>query len=802
MKIIRMLAMAGVSLLPLSSPVWAQSAPSTPAASAGTASSEGAVVDDTIIVEARRRSESLQDVPLTVNAVTSEAVEKLNLRKFEDISSVVPGLRLESNNSIGANTSLRGVRHETNATNNPTVAFYLNDTSVQPDVVYQALFDIGQIEVLRGPQGTLRGKATPSGSITLTTRKPDLNEYGGYVMGTYASADSINANGALNLPIIKEKLAVRIAGLVADGPGDRVHSLNSLEHPHNETQAIRASARFEPVDWFKAGFTYQGLWAKNTYFPQVESFGLVNPAFVAPAGAPNYGTIQLGDRKSIAAFPNRASKKIDFYGWNAEADFAGQSLIYVGSYQHYDVHSTQNQDLSNFYPNVSPSQRVSTILNQTTHEVRLQNQSLLLGHFDYVLGFFRTEGKSQATILNSLITPTGSNTAFLFDVPIVTPYAPSTEQSFFGNLTFHLGDKTEFSGGVRRIHFNEDFPGLTIFGSLNPSTVKQIDANATIYNISVKHRFTDNLMVYAATGSSWRPPNFQIGNFSTAPRSPREAASEFTNAETSTSYEIGVKSQWFQNRLTLNVTGYHQNFKNYPFLGPSASYINYPVPGFATVSQFAFVNAVPVEVNGIEAEIGYRPTSRLNIFNTISYSKSKIGAGAQVLCTDALNNATGAVGSDGIPDLVNPTLAQLQTALAGTGEHVAACPAGGLNPSFQPKISGSTQVEYTMPLSDTVDASLRGLVDWRGSSTNNPLNRFDDVGGYALINLYAGIRDPKGAWEVTAFAKNIFNTVKVLSRNDTVIQPSGVTRDSLYTQVTTNAPSEFGITAKFAFGSR
>ncbi|MCB2080256.1 MAG: Plug domain-containing protein, partial [Novosphingobium sp.] len=133
------------------------------------------ISDSEIIVQARRRDESLQEVPLVVNAVTSEEIDKLNLRDGTEIQNLVPGLQLSNNaNGIGASGQVRGVQYDANTSANPTVAFYFNDAPIDGGSVLQAMYDIGQVEVLRGPQGTLRGAASPSGSITFTTRKPDL----------------------------------------------------------------------------------------------------------------------------------------------------------------------------------------------------------------------------------------------------------------------------------------------------------------------------------------------------------------------------------------------------------------------------------------------------------------------------------------------------------------------------------------------------------------------------------------------------------------------------------------------------
>jgi iron complex outermembrane receptor protein len=165
-----MAALAGVSLWSLAAPAYAQNA----AAEEGTD-------DEVIIVQARRRDEAIQDVPMVVQAVTAQELNKLNIREFQDVQTLVPGLSLaQSANGIGVQTTLRGIAFDVNASgNNGTVEFYMNDAPISAGILFQSMFDVAQIEVLRGPQGTLRGRASPSGSITVTTRKPDLSEAGG-----------------------------------------------------------------------------------------------------------------------------------------------------------------------------------------------------------------------------------------------------------------------------------------------------------------------------------------------------------------------------------------------------------------------------------------------------------------------------------------------------------------------------------------------------------------------------------------------------------------------------------------------
>lgn len=835
MNIVRDVALGGVSLLTFSSAAFAQNIPVKP----DDASAESGNEDPIIIVEARRRDESLQNVPLTINAVTSETIEKLNLRTFQEITSVVPGLSLTPNaNGIGSSSSMRGINHDVNASGeNGTIQYYYNDAPVGSNLVLQAMYDIGQIEVLRGPQGTLRGKATPSGSITVGLHKPDLSEAGAAISLTGGSDSVKNLQGAINVPIIADKLAVRVAGLYDFNRGNRVRSINSTIDPERETLSLRASVRAEPFDFLKLGFVFQTLNAESTQFDQMESTSLFDPASVPSTNAQNYGTITLEDRASVMAYPRRISQDFKFYGWNAELDLYGQSLIYVGSRQVSKFSPVTPSDTTNFFPALAPASNNVTEGASTSHEVRLQNQDRVAGIFDYVLGYFRQSGHTEIVhVAPSVLRFFGQIApGVTFPLP-VAPFVNNTpiyiaprgsETSFFGNLTAHLGEATEISAGLRRIKSIGRDAGLYIgctrarFAAgtctVTPGTGSNNDETKTIYNASIRHRFNDNLMVYAATGSSWRPPVHAIGDFSTQ-YSPLETKHTALVSETSKSYEIGMKSDWFDRKLTFNASVYHQEFKNYPYrAGTGIYFVNRESSGAFTRGQFNFVSAVPVKVNGVEAEITFRPSSRFNLSSIVNYSKSKIG-NALLACTDALNNATGAVGSDGQPDLVAPTLAQLQTAY-GT-EHLAECPSTGGPATFLPKWSGSVQAEYNVPVGDNASGYLRGLLSWRGKSQVDPTNRFDDVGAYGLLNLYAGLRDPDGAWEVSLYGKNIANVTKITSREATPLSTNTVnvllgaptfrtpvgTSSSVFTSrysgVTVTPAREFGVNLRFAIGSR
>ncbi|MBO9725375.1 MAG: TonB-dependent receptor plug domain-containing protein [Novosphingobium sp.] len=773
-----------------------------------------------IIVQARRRDEDVQDVPAVIDTVTADEIGKLNLRDFREVSTLAPGLQLDTNaNGIGGNARMRGVNFDVNASgNNPTVEFYMNDAPITAGIVLQQMYDIGQIEVQRGPQGTLRGRASPSGSITVTTKKPDLYSWGGVVDLTANDIGTQNVKGALNVPVIEGIAAIRAAGVWDENEVDRVRSIDRNRDPWSRTRSGRISALVTPTDWLRFEGMYQRLDRNQRTYDQIASFSEVNPG---AAQSPVY--ISSKDRLSDAEGPRLVSQVFDVYNWRAEASGWGQRLIYQGQYYTQKIHSTENFDKGNAFAG-DVNQITDTRSTSQSHEIRLQNEERLFGMVDYVVGFFDSRNRPHTDLTNPTIVALpavfGGGIAQIVQTPI-TSQGRTHEQSIFGNLTVHIGDATEISGGARHIDYKDQSQlivnGATI--SNNAQTAKK-----WIYSGSIKHNFTPDLMIYVATGSSWRPGINVVGDFNITP-SALENSFLHLPAETSKSYEIGLKSTLMDGRMRFNLTGYHQKFKNYPYRVPGSGvfYVNTvalrnasgAVTGLAQqVSNFNFAGAVPVEVNGVEGDVSFDITPNWSLNASASYSLGKIKGGT-VPCND--------LNGDGVPDATTtaPSLAELQAAVGAN--NIAACDVTQ-RASFMAPFSATVQSEYSFPVFDKTNAYLRGLMTYTGKSQGDPGNAWDNVSGYALVNLFAGLRSDDGAWEVGLYAKNVFETTKTLTRTNPLFTayqqlgfagqfdpatgrpvftgPTAATATSTYTGVTTTAPREFGINVRYAFGSR
>jgi len=798
-----------------------------------TASAQETSIDsmglEEIVVTARRKDESLQDVPTTINAVTGADIAELNIKQFQDIASVIPGMTMGTNaNGIGATASVRGVNYEVNASgNNGTVEFYLNDAPISAGNLFQAVYDIQQVELLRGPQGTLRGRASPSGSMTVTTRRPDLAEVGGFVSATGNNIGGKNAQAAIGIPLITDMLAIRVAGAYDENEYNRVESINNPTDPEAETKSGRATVLFEPTGNLQFILTYQNTTNEIVGFDAVEWQQDVFPsrAINPHAGGPNpLGPTTIPPyvswRQRLAVMDTPRTIKQEFENINLQAQWAflGQKLNYVGAKNDQELTVFAPGDLGEYFMSGSNAayqgfgQPTHSIAEATAHELRLSNEERVFDIVDYIVGAF-TQKVDVPTTLQSQ-TPLFTPASAINYTPIERT-GENEEKSVFANLTGHIGEALEISLGARYIEYaskGDLYQGVN--RTLTPDAHEDTEDSTTIYTGSVKYAFNDDFMVYGTVGTSWRPAIAAVGDFS-LDRSDQENNFLILPPEESTSYEVGFRSTWLDQRLRGNLSLYHQKFDNLPYRSPGGVWFieTFFNQGTGTnalrPSIFNFVAAVPAEVNGAEAEIDFSATESWDMGLSAAYAKGEIKDGV-IPCND-LND-------DGIPDAPgpNPTLGQLQAVL-GTGTPgtqgdlgtIQSCQVS-MPASSAPRWSGTVRTEYRLNITDSLGTFARLQASLYGDSDNDPLNPVDDVDSYALVNLYLGVRNADGDWEVTVYGKNVADTERVTRRASSVLttrlnagnQPTNYLGADNVGGLTYTPEREFGLMVNYNFGSR
>lgn len=814
----------------LATPAFAASAaaPSEQVASPNQAAGQGAnLSEDVIIVTARREAENLQDVPVSVQVVTGSTIQKLAITQANEISKLAPGLSLTGTRPDDPVVVLRGVRWAPGS-GTPATPIYLNEIAFDPANVLQSVFDVGQIEVLRGPQGTTRGAPSISGAVTLTTRRPDLYKFGGYVQGLYGSGEHYNVNGAINIPIIEGVLSVRLAGNYEQSELNRVRSVNSDTAPRFRSGTMRASVRFEPTDTFQVNAMFQRRRQSSRYFSQMAGPGSSgNAALGIPANF-NGPALTVDDRRAVQDRPAIGYNDVDLFTLNASWEVFGQQL----TFNHGDQIASGRQnvaavDLSNILPGYEPFSLSGGGTGApgyfNINEIRLS--SVRGGRFfDYDVGYYR---KSSGGSI-SVIPPVFLNGAFgapgtlpgvvttpnsRYILPVTTEVGLAQKfDSFYGNVQFHIGENTEFSAGLRHIRdrvpvsldvrssaafvvaaplaalgglpcagipgvfptglVNSAYPGFCDFplpaGTANSSDSFDNKYTKTIYNVSASHRFSSSVLAYATVGSSFRSglPAIGVTGLPSAYLVPKP--------EQATSYEVGIKTD-FSPRLRINADVFQIDYKGQLTQFEGVSYFD-AISGAVSKTSLAFYGNVDARVRGVEVELYVRPIDEL-VFNAqASYAKIK-SRGGVVPCEDPSRPITAA----------NPINTCTQS--SGTTLNSAA--------PFQATFNGA----YTQSIG-SIDGYVRFNANYQGRNPNFSTST-RTTSPYAIVDLFAGIADHSGAWDIGAYAKNVFNRKIELTRSaqvNSLYAPFAV--NTGYDVVTTTAPREIGVVLRYAFGSR
>lgn len=808
-------SLTAIALIGVWNPAWAQDE------SAG----NSIETSGEIVVTARRKAESLQDVPQTVNVVTSEAIANLKLTQFSDLATVVPGLSLTQDGS-GTQTasSMRGVTFDARSTAPPTVAMYLNDAPVQSLYLFDSLFDVGQIEVLRGPQGTNRGVSAPSGAITVTTRRADLAEWGGYAQGLVSDREAGNIQGAINVPIVRDVLAVRAAGVADWTEGNGVRSINNLTDPRQRTLAGRASVRFEPNPDVMAEVVYSHIDKRLRGYEQISGPGqatAINPA------------IQPMQRLAVQDEISDVRVNLDIVTGKLEASLFGHQLSYVGSYQEARTYALNDNDIGNVLPGVALDYLTTSRKDETTQELRVSSEPSPDRPFDYTVGVFYDWANTVATVDNPgpLLPGAFGSPAFgpdlaafdpRYQIPIMIniPYK-ARETSIFGSVTLRLGEQTEVTGGLRHIwsKYSSSFgttlgdglaaippafvgPGLPscaaaqlpvtypgfcdvpVPGAAFPNANFVSKETPTIYNLSVSHRLNEDVMLFAATGTAFRPAISSAaiqGELSGHP-DPALNTLTFHPAEHSTNYEAGVKWTLLGGRGRVNATVFHQTFENLTTYVPNVLYLNTATGQPALASMTASVDA---KVTGFELEAALGG-DQFDLSAQLSYADGKIDD-SLVPCN---------IVEDGAP-------------VFNTAGLISLCPGG--SSSRDPKWSATVQGEFRQPISAGKNVFLRALVTYNPDNKNRVQPNFT-VDQYALVNLFGGIRSDDGAWEASLYVRNLFGVERTLDRSPVAYDANGSLGLSFpqlipaggsgYYATLATPRREFGLSVRYAWGSR
>jgi outer membrane receptor protein involved in Fe transport len=606
-------------------PAFAQEAAVHAAAPAG--QNQDAATDQLaeVVVTANKRSESSRDVPETVTVLTGGKLDQIGATNFQDFANYVPGLSSNSSGTGENEVVLRGVT--TGSQFSSTVGIYLDESPVGSSSSYAAgllsadvnVFDMSRLEVLSGPQGTLYGASTLGGLIKYVTMAPDLRDFGLTLQGdgshTQNGALNHSERGMLNLPILKNHLALRLDGIAENDAGfvdDPVRGLNDVNA--SRTRGGRASLLGELSPEFSVRLTALQQKIDRNGASSVDRDQLTHQ--------PIHGEY---DQSALVAepFDNRLNLYTGLVKWN----MGWAELTSASGWQDISVFSAADGTpalggelhTGNLIPYTVD---LKSSLRKFNQEVRLASSGskwldwqlgtlYTLEHADLntpVYGNIDNNGQ----LLNLLPLPVAplNNT----QVPILLYDAPSKyrEAALFADITAHLTDRLDLTLGGRysgnRQAFTQSEGGLlglatTLLGA-NGSGGSHQDVKT--YLINPRYRIDESSIVYGRFASGYRPggPNIVIPP-------PFPQAPPTFNADTLWNYELGTKSTFLDHRAAIDFDVYYIDWSDIQLVVNSG--------GFNRIE-----NGGNAQVRGAEFVGSYKIVRGLTLGGNASYSHAKL----------------------------------------------------------------------------------------------------------------------------------------------------------------------------------
>ncbi len=528
-----------------------------------------------VVVSARRRDENLFDIPESIVVVDSEMVERRGIQSLTDFGVQFPNI--DSRNDLSPTSTFISVRGITSTRNtDPAVAIIVDGVvASSASVTRQELFDIEQIEVLKGPQGALYGRNALGGAFNITTKKP-TNEWSGRMMAGFGNADRVETSFAFSGPVLRDQLFFRLAGSFRDDNG----TIDNTSTGHNvdfaTSRTIRGRLLWEPNERFSADV--------RAAFDELES-GTYYYTITRPIGAPFQGKHDNSNTFSNRPASNPISVAFsDIFDLSIKLDydlgFATLSSITAYNYT-FEIYGEPGKGVGRPGPGDLDFTNADIIGNEQTYNPKSISEEIRLVSNDnaarlrWNLGFYWIAINREDTLPvfidadgdGSLVDESVFSGGKLF--PLGTRRNIDSI-AFFGNADFDVLDNLTFSVGLR---YDEEDRDQLDLDDPNPATrFLEETFDAWQPKFSLTYTAADTQMYYVTATRGFRSGGFN------APRSPFPT---IFSKETLWSYEIGHKGRYLDNLLQMNMAFFYQDIsdkQNFTFDVLNAAQILYNIP--------------------------------------------------------------------------------------------------------------------------------------------------------------------------------------------------------------------------------
>ncbi|MDO6416334.1 TonB-dependent receptor [Sphingomonas sp. BIUV-7] len=734
-----------------------------------------------ILVTARRRSETVQKVPLAISVLDARAIDATGSFNVLKLTQIQPSLQFYSTNPRNTTVNIRGLGQPFGLINDgiePGVGFYIDQVYyARPGSATFDFLDIERVEVLRGPQGTLYGKNTTAGAISITSKAPSFTPEG-QIEVSAGNLGFVQGKASVSGPL-SDTVAIRIGGSATKRDGTIHNVTTNADVNAQDNLGVRGTLLYKPTETFK--LTLSGDYNRQNPDCCVQIYVRTGPTqrplnrqFAALAAAFNYRPPSTNAFDRVTDLDGRLEAKqiIGGASLRAEWDVGPGTLTSVTAWRFWDWTPSNDRDFTGL-PITTVSQNPSK-QDQYTQELRYAGNS---GTLDYVGGLYAFYQKIDTTgsqvqgsaasrwLLNpgnvavgsaGCATPTTAacNPAVLNGLTSLNDiHFKNTSLAAFGQITWHVTDRLRLQPGAR-VNYDKKTGSYVSTVTNGTGTALTADQLGVLAPQSYQPSFSDwnlsgdftasfdvarDVLAYATYAKSFKSGGINLSGLPlNAANTGVDLTTQTVKPESVNHYEVGLKSQFLDRRVTFNLAGFWTDVKNY-----QATVNN----GQITVIRGYLANAGKVRTRGIEADASFRPSSQLSLYASGAFTDAKYVKFVNAPCPPELAGG-------------NPALNGATPAPAGVpGLSPLVCDISG---QWLPGVSrwaASHGGEYRVPAQLFGDSEFFFGYDgsYRSKFSSNPSRSAStDIAGYYLGNIRAGIRVNR-TWEVYGWVRNVFD---------------------------------------------
>ena len=704
-----------------------------------------------IVVTAQKREQSINKVPMSITALSGQALIDRGVTQTADLTKVVPGFNFTETAYATPVYTIRGIGfQESSLAASPAVSVYVDEVPLPfPEETEAAALDLERVEVLKGPQGTLYGEDSTGGAVNYIAAKPTSHFTSG-VDASYGRFNTTDVQGFVSGPLT-DTLTARLSGRAVEASNwQQSYTDSDTLGARNQLEA-RLLLDWRPIDKLKISTNFN-ISQDRSDTPAAQLIGISPQSNLVPipVGLTNFPLTPDNDRAADWDQGRKYRRDNIFFQLTGRADYSLTKLITLSSitsYQRYTRDQPFDTDGTTYQSDfITETGSVSTIFQ----ELRLTGRSM--DRLSWIVG---ANYESDDTYDANLIQFTQSSISQLAGFPL-TEVKNQTQQDIrtsaaYANLDYDVTSNITLHGGIRYTVANRSFAGCTqdtgngqAAAALNflggvlrggaPGSVAQpgqcVTLNADFDSALVRSKLDENNIAWR-TGADWRMTSntlfyFNVSKGYKSGSFPTLSASSYVQfapvkQESVLAYEVGTKTTLFDRKLQLNAAAFYYDYTDKQIRGEK------PDPVFGNLE--ALVTIPKSHIDGFELSATARPLAGLTIAPAITLVQTRI---------------------DGTFTNVNP--------FGVTGNF-----AGEPFP-YTPKWSGNVDVNYERPLTSSLSWFAGGNLSYQGS-TNGGFGEIPvlDIRSYGLLDLRAGIANESSHWRVSLYGENVTNQYYWLS---------------------------------------